>query len=292
MDPFLELHGPGDTRIGLNEISMRGEGFEAGPGVAGLGMPPVAPQWVEGAGDGASWRGMRALPRDIDIPLHITGTHRGRLDAHLGRLTRLLSGAMELRWITGREWWSLPVYYTGGLDYTYSSDTGATWINTVISLRSPDPWWSYYTTDAISVGRRETATAAAGWGLLDGHSLSGLRLSPSPVSGPMEPHNTGSAPAWSTITVTGPGATLRVSTDAATWFTWNGRLRRGEELVIDTEQATLTDSGGTSRYGQLAAGPRFHPLQPGPNRLLFSFDETTPATGIEIRWRKRAWTVI
>ena len=70
--PSLALENDTDA-LDLDYVFKYGRGIQALSGATGFGLPPVSIRWLEGAGDGALYRGRRVLPRDIDLPLLVVG---------------------------------------------------------------------------------------------------------------------------------------------------------------------------------------------------------------------------
>lgn len=138
----LALESADDT-LDLDYVLKYGRGIQVLSGVTGFGLPPVQVRWLEGAGDGAVYRGRRVLPRDIDLPLLVLGRDRSDLTELWSRLARALDGKCKLRLIEddGTSWYC-EVYRVGGGQYAYGVDTdGETEIRTVITVRAGNPFW-------------------------------------------------------------------------------------------------------------------------------------------------------
>lgn len=141
--PSLALESDRDY-FDLDSVLKGDRGVQVLAGVTGFGLPPVQVRWLEGAGDGATYRGRRVLPRDIDLPLLILGQNRADLSDIWTRFALMMAGKCKLRLIEddGSSWWTY-VYRVGGGDYTYGVDTdGETEIRTVVTLRAPDPFFT------------------------------------------------------------------------------------------------------------------------------------------------------
>src|SRR6478736_4102406 len=121
--PRLQMESATDT-LDLDYVLKFGRGIQVTSGVTGLGLPPVQVRWLEGAGDGAVYRGRRVLPRDIDIPLYILGRDRDDLMSLWSRLAAMLDGKVRLRMVEddGTSWYC-DVYRVGGGTFTYGVDT-------------------------------------------------------------------------------------------------------------------------------------------------------------------------
>src|SRR4051794_10974121 len=99
----------------INELMEGESGIQFLSGALGLGLPPVSTQWIEGAGDGAIYRGRRVLPRDIDLPIYLAGKNREDLKAQVIRLSMMLSDVCTLRLVEdGGLSWSTKVVRVGG----------------------------------------------------------------------------------------------------------------------------------------------------------------------------------
>jgi hypothetical protein len=151
--PSLALESDTDT-LDLDYVLKHGRGVQVLAGVTGLGLPPVQVRWLEGAGDGAVYRGRRVLPRDIDLPIAVIGTDRNDLRQLWSRFASILDGRCKLRMVEddGTSWW-VYVYRVGGGDYAYGVDTdGETEIRTVVTVRAPNPYWTAERAESKFIG--------------------------------------------------------------------------------------------------------------------------------------------
>ncbi|UKH48521.1 minor tail protein [Streptomyces phage Snorlax] len=273
--------------LNLNEVETKGYGVQALTGVSGLGLPPVAVQWIEGAGDGAVYRRSRTLARDIDIPLDIVGRNRADLKDHISRLSLMLAGPCTLRMIEddGTNW-STTVVRVGGGEYTYGTDTiGSTDLQTVITLRAGDPYWTSSTITAKQVGGDLTAAAFVS-------SFGSMPVAASQAIGSILLENTGDASAYPVWEIFGPGNNFKAVSPSGEVLHWKGSLSAGQRLIVDTRQGTVVDSTGANRYADLAAAPRFWAIDPGISTAEASLLDVTNASKIVCSWRPRKWMVI
>jgi len=151
--PSLALENDTDA-LDLDYVFKYGRGIQALSGATGFGLPPVSIRWLEGAGDGALYRGRRVLPRDIDLPLLVVGLDRSDLTALWSRLARMLDGKCRLRLIEddGTSW-SIDTYRVGGGDFAWGSDTdGERELRTVVTLRAPNPFWQGEIVRTVTLG--------------------------------------------------------------------------------------------------------------------------------------------
>ncbi|MGW7434726.1 phage distal tail protein [Streptomyces sp. NPDC054849] len=283
--PKLLLSSGADT-LDLNEIADKGLGFQAKTGVTGFGLPPVAVQWLEGAGDGAVYRRRRVLPRDIDIPIEILARNRRDLQAHLSRLALALAGRCTLtlqnddgtRWVTD-------VYRVGGGEFTYGVETiGETEFETVVTFRAPDPYW----TSSVTETRQITGATSAPFL----SSLSKLTVAASQAIGTIQLDNSGDAEAYPIWKIHGPGNTFTAVSPSGDRLRWNGTLTAGQVLTIDTKKGTVTDQSGANRYDQLDAAPRFWTVQPGLSTAEASLLDISSGSRIVCSWQPRKWMVV
>lgn len=287
--PRLRLESADGDAFDLDGIVGSGQGIAALSGVTGMGLPPISTQWAEGAGDGAQYRGERALPRDIDLPLYVQAPTRPELRAIVSRLAHMLAGPLTLRFVEDNgESWTLGVRRVGGGNVTLGPDSEASnWLSTVLTLRAGDPYWT-----ASEVTRREVV-ASAGRGLMLGTaSLARMRLAASQTLGSILFENPGDAPAYPVWTITGPGSNLVATSASGESFTWMGSLTAGQWLTIDTRTASVRDHTGVSRYAQLGPAPKLWRVPPGITTANVALNDTTAASRIAVEWQARRWTVV
>lgn len=273
--------------LSLNGIEESGTGVQATTGLTGMGLPPVAVQWLEGAGDGAVYRRTRVIPRDIDIPLDIVAGTPAQLRLLISRLAKLFAGKCTLRFIEddGTEW-RTDVVRTGGFDIVYGTDTsGHKDLQTVVTVRSPDPYW---TSAKSSISTITAAAPAASFV----SSFGTMPVSPSQAIGSMTLENTGDATAYPVWTVFGPGDHFTAISPSGETLSWTGTLTSGQKLTIDTRYGTVVDDSGANRYANLAAAPRFWSLPPGTTTCTASLLNTTTSSKIVCSWQARKWMVI
>ncbi|MET9861957.1 phage tail family protein [Streptomyces smyrnaeus] len=284
--PKLQLESPLDI-LSLNGIQDTGTGVQALSGATGLGLPPVSVQWLEGAGDGATYRGRRVLPRDIDLPLDVLGRDRGHLKQILARLSLMLADQCTLALIEddGTRW-TTEVVRVGGGEYVYGADsTGERDMQMVITLRAPDPYFTSSIVSSKTVGG-DAGTA----GFLS--SLAGLPVASSQAIGEITLENPGEAPAYPLWEVYGPGRDFKAVSQSGETLLWEGALLAGEKLIVDTRKGTVVDASGANQYGLLAPAPRFWTIPPGTTSAEATLIDVTPASRIVCTWRARKWMVV
>lgn len=283
--PKLLLSSETDT-LDLNEIMDTGLGYQAKAGVTGFGLPPVSVQWLEGAGDGAVFRRRRVLTRDIDIPLEILARDRQHLQQLTDRLALALAGRCTLTLLDddGTRW-TTDVHRTGGGEYSYGADTtGEREFQTVITFRSPDPYWTFSEAQHRYIGGESAGAFLS--------NLSNVEISASQAIGEIQLDNRGNADAYPIWEIVGPGrAFLAVSPDGER-LAWSGTLLANERLVIDTRKGTVVDQDGNNRYAELEEAPRFWTVKPGLSTATAQLEDITTASKITCSWRPRKWMVI
>ncbi|QXE39412.1 phage tail family protein [Streptomyces sp. GMY02] len=275
------METPGD-QLDLNEVAKTGVGYQATAGLTGLGLPPVAVQWLEGAGDGARYRGQRALSRTLDMPLDIVGRDRRHLGTLVSRLARAVAGPCTLVAVDDEgARWSTSIVRTGGGDIELD---GGYDVETVITWRAPDP---FFTADKVS---RQAVGGDAGTPFLS--AMASLPLAASQAIGEIQLDNTGDADAYPVWEIYGPGRDLTLTAPDGDVLRWAGVLTSTERLTVDTRAGTVTDGQGVNRYADLASAPRFWTVPPGLSTANVQLLDTTAASKIVCSWRPRRWLVI
>lgn len=261
-----------------NLLPPETRGAQALAGVTGLGLPPVQVQWIEGAGDGSTFRGQRVLPRDIDLPLFFEASDRPALKELLSRLARMMTGECQLRIVEPDEsYWFVNVRRVGGGTYVYGSDTiGETDMSMVLTLRAGDPFWtsSSYSAPVIKA-------SGAGRGLLNG-PLTALKLKSGQAFGDILMENRGDAPAYPVWEITGPGANFKAVSPTGEVLQWNGTLLSGVKLTIDTKTGKVFDSTGANRFASMAPAPRMWKIPPGTTTAKVTIDTAVAGTPTRI----------
>jgi hypothetical protein len=286
----LQLEGQHGI-LSLNGIAETGRGVQATSGVTGLGLPPIQTQWSEGAGNGATYRGARIRPRDIDIPIHILGADHDHLTALISEFAKTVTGGCTLRWIeeSGVSW-KTDVRLVGGGTYVFGKDTiGKRELNTVVTFRAGDPFWTGSSSEQLRVAQTVTADPFIA-------NFLNLPLATSQTFGDVTMTNTGDADAYPVWSVRGPGDFEAIRSDGKS-FKFADVLTTTETLVIDTKAATVlvyTDGNPTpaNGYGSMDAAPKFWTVPPGTTIAEVLMDSSTTASTITAVWNPRKWVVI
>ncbi|WJN63272.1 Dit-like tail protein [Streptomyces phage phiScoe54] len=273
--------------LSLNGIEDEGAGVQATTGVTGLGLPPVSVQWLEGAGDGAMYRRTRVLARDIDIPLDIVASNRDELKQILSRLAQLLAGPCTLRLVEDDgSSWSTQVVRVGGGEYVYGENTiGEKDVQTVITFRAGDPYWTSSVATTQQIGGTSTASPFMA-------NIMSMPVASSQAIGDIALENTGDVPAYPVWTIYGPGDNFKAISPTGETLWWKGSLTSTQKLIVDTRAGTVKREDGSNQYGLLAPAPRFWAVEPGISTCTASFLNTTSASKITVAWQPRKWMVI
>lgn len=283
----LRLEGTRDV-LDLNSVFETGAGVQALSGVTGLGLPPVAVQWQEAAGDGAVARGQRVLPRDIDLPLDIVGRDEDHLKALIGTLAQMFADECTLVAIdeqTGEEWYT-KVRRVGGGDYVLGKDrTSTPDVQLVVTLRAGDPYFTSTSPVQFLVGDGGTTDPYVS-------NLAKQPVASSQAVGSITLDNPGDARAYPVWTVTGPGTGFKVTSPTGEVLEWVGTLASGETLVLNTHDGSVRDGTGVNRYSSLAAAPRFWSIPPGRTTAQVYMDAITPASKVVCSFQPRRWIVL
>lgn len=254
----LSMETEDGLTIDLDGFLNHEAGLQVLAGVSGFGLPAIDTQWGEGAGDGARYRGRRVLPRDIDLPLLVSGDGRDGLRDAVRELSLAMRGKINLIWSDDDgQSWAVECYRVGGGDYVYGQDTyGEDTLLLSVTLRAGDPFWTRTTSDVITVGQRSTGVS-----MLD--DLSALNIIDAEMDGSLQVNNVGDAPTYPTFIVNGPVSTVLLKSPSGKKVEWTGTLRAGETLTFDMGEGTVRDHRGYNRYGGLSPAPQFWAFEPG-----------------------------
>ena len=243
-------------------------GVRAQKGLTGTGLPGVAVQWLEGAGDGARYRGTRVLPRELDIPVTIAAATEDALLAILEDLETILAPENAPARLTvtrtvpgdpdpvAEAWW-VDVVRSEEMDWDWGRYAAAK-VRTRLLLTAGDPTWTRGTPVAVD-----------------------------PVTpGTVELVNPGKAPSWPTWTITGPATGFTLTSPSGEVLAWAGSLADLAEITVDTRAGTVME-GTTSRYAGLSAAPRFWQIPAGTTECTVAVTGTGTNTNVVVSWSPR-----
>lgn len=261
---------------GLEVDLISASGVRGQRGLTGTGLPPVRVQWLDGAGDGSSYRGARILPRELLVPVTISAAGEDALLDVLSDLARILAPDNAparltiTRTVAGdpdpvaESWW-VDVVRTDEVDWPWGEYAAAK-IRTRLRMTAPDPYFT-----------RDTA----------------VTVDPISLGADVELTNPGDAPAWPVWTIDGPCTGFTLISPTGRTIVWTGTLTTGQTITVDARAGTVVDHTGANRYAGLAAAPRFWAIPPG-----FTDDSTVTMAGtgagsqVAVTFYPRRWAVI
>lgn len=275
-DVEFTIERSGYLPIHLN--TDHGGSYALQSGTTGFGVPQVVPQFMRGAGNGASYRGERVDTRVMDLEILIMGESR----IATGELLRKLSNIMRARrnqplprlvaeYATG-EVYEIAFVYRSGLEIEYS-EAQARSLRVVVSVECPDPFWVARDSESFTIGNDSAAV-----GLLP--DLAALNVSASTAIGSVPVENPGDVDTEVSWQLTGPGGPTTVEVNGE-GFTYEPVLASGEVVFVDGRDRAVVDAAGVNRYSGLAASPRFPLLQPGLNDVFISMEGASQGSWVE-----------
>ncbi|WP_371671222.1 phage tail family protein [Streptomyces sp. NBC_00289] len=248
-----------------------------------MGLPQLSVQWLEGAGDGAAYRGRRVLPRDIDVPLDIVGRDRSHLAELVTRLARVLADDCTLTYIDSEGVrWSTPVRWTGGGDIDPAS--GERDVQTVVTVRAPSPYFLAESPQTVTIGGATAAPFLS--------SMSAMPVSSSQAIGSAELTNEGDVPAYPVFQVFGPGDNFKAIGPSGETLWYTGSITSNGSITVDMGTGVVKDGSGANVYRYLSTAPRFWSVPPGTSTIAVSLLNTSAASRVVVSWRPRKWVVV
>lgn len=284
---------------GGEEITLNGkDGVQAKLAVRGTGMAPVAIQWFEGAGEGASFRGGRVLPRQFDLPVKIYADRVNPYDRELVRtrmakLARIMALAnapvrLTLDLNTGAEggdkWWSDMVRIGGG-EWNWDRDTdGRSYIKTTFTLQAGDPYWTSLDEDSKVISPEGVGIGLLGVGI----SLAQMRVGSTAGFGATTIHNTGDVLAYPVWTFDAPFSGFTLTSQYGESLSWVGTTPKATgKIIVNTKDATVVDETGANRYTELGTAPQFWPVRRGETAANVVLADASAASRASARWNIR-----
>jgi hypothetical protein len=289
-----ELRGSGAV-IPLDGIEQHGYGWQVQAGVSGLGLPPVTVQWAVGVGDGASYRGTRTQPREIDLPLHLVARTHDEMEDYLEQMAIVLSAPCELHLTTHSDTWRIPVVRTGGGDIRPGVDIfSAPEFATSVTVTAGDPYFS--------AGKIQTLQLGGGASEPFLTNFANLNLSNTSLLGAATFYNQGDVPALPLWTVYGPATSVKLTAPETIrpdgtarpgqTLEWIGALGPTDTLVIDARNSTAIINGTTNAYPGLSVAPKFWAIPPGRSVAGVEVADTTADGKVTVEWQARRWAVV
>lgn len=264
-------------------------GYRIGLGIRGTGLPEVSTQWFEGAGDGATFRGGRILPRVMDIPITVYGANREQVRermSHVGKVLALSAGDIRIKADLDGDSWYTDVRRMGGGDWSWDQDTdGKTFVKTVITVQAGNPYWIHDDEDS-----RVITLSGFGRGLIKTPTprLNKLKVSTNAGLGQVTFQNTGDVPAYPRWVIGAPFNGFSLVSQSGETLNWTGVKSTGF-IELNTELGTIVDELGVNQYGGLGAVPRFWALPAGDSIATVTAVNATSATRVTAYWRTKRW---
>lgn len=274
-----------------NETPLYQGGIRTLGGVKGRFMPPVdlgedfVPQQAGSRFDEAFVR-----PRDVDVPLLVTGASAAALRLRLRDLVTAVDpdlgvGILRVDAPDGarRE---LNCMYRAGLELDERGTAGGeTWQKMVAIFHAFDPYW-YDTASVVS-------TYTLGGPAPSFFPFFPMMLGASEVFSDATVTNDGDATAWPVWTITGPCTNLVLrNLTTGKELSLEVTLDDGETVVIDTrpDYKTVTHSDGSNLYGLLGSGSSMWLLAKGSNAIRIEMTGATEDSAVQLSYRRRYLT--
>jgi hypothetical protein len=260
--------------------------------LTGTGLPPVAVQWFEGAGDGANYRGARVLPRTLDLPLSFYGTDREDTWDLFSQLAVIFAptngNSVRMKMELDGDVWYSDIVRTGGGDFSWDKDTnGSTFLRTVITVQAGDPYWTR--NDATS---QVVSPGGLGRGLIKTPSprLSALKVSTTNSLGSVTFQNPGDVAVYPVWTLSGPFTGFTLTSPSGDVLSWTGTVLVNESIKVDTEAGTVVNQLGVNKYAGLGAVPRFWSIPAGNSvGTVEMLNTSTSGSVATVLWRPKKW---
>lgn len=266
-------------------------GLRIGSKSRGFGLPPVGTQWFEGAGDGASYRGARVLPRTLELEVKSYAAGRQQVWEAMSLLARVLDPhavvAPRLTIALDGDEWFVDVRRTGGGDWEQGADTdGSTFVRTIISLQAGDPYWQ-----RVDEESKPIVLGGLGRGLLQGDtSLSEMRVSTTAAFGSVTFSNSGDVAAAARWKVEAPFSGFELISPAGESLLFENAKASGW-IEVDMRLGTIVDETGANVYDGLGPTPVFWSIPRGESTAEVLVPGATSASRITAIWAPRKWLV-
>lgn len=267
--------------VGANgdTILMDDETYILESGLRGFGIPSTLLRIDASAGDGGVFRNSKRDVREIDFPVMVLGADRAAVEGNLRRLARVLAAETRLvaTYATGEQY-ELLVHYAGGGETDFGDDAGATYCRWVLTLRSPQPYWTAVESSSFSIAGSTTTK-----GLLKAtsgiNSLTRLQVNTSQALGSVTIENAGDVAAPVVWSLKGPADSVSITVDGV-GFTYDEVIDSLTTISIDTAAGTVVDQTGANKYAALAAAPKLVGIPAGVTVVSITATGATADTRI------------
>lgn len=238
--------------------------------------------------DGAVYRGVRYLPREVGMRLRLlasTSTQWHDTVDTLGRVFDTAGGDGLLLAARGDgQVRALRCRYIAGLESPESGDPGVRMTGVfVVQLRAFDPWW--YGEPQTLVFQQQTVAP-----FLPGPPF---EVMPTELAGsPTVITNPGGVASWPTWTVTGPASSATFTSGSRT-FTLRLSLGEGETVTVDCDPrvpvgTTIRDGSGANLWGVVSDDyPDLWPVPAGESTVVAALGGASEASRITMSFNPR-----
>jgi hypothetical protein len=262
MMPTLRLVGSDGDEISFSPFGVGTFGMLESPGGFGAQMSQV--RILEGAADGGRFRFSRRGPMDRDLPVGIFGADRASVFASLRRLSNALrvdpGGVLPRLIYPGAD----GVEYSTSVVLVAQAEMGTTSQDArqmrLLTLRSPDPYWTATTGVSIAPMR------AAGAGRQLRPQLGNMRVTASQVLGSVLVENPGDLDAAMVWVVRGPATSAAFTHEDGRSFSL-GAFDAATTITVDTATGLVRDQDGVDRYDLLGSAPKLFPIAGGSSTV-------------------------
>lgn len=259
------------------------------PGARGFDMP--VPDLYRDASpgiDGDAVRGLRALPREIFLPVAFFDTSRAAFTARKRSFMATLNpylgpGILTVTEANGTAR-SIGAYYVSGAEGDTGQDSsGMRWQVVGLTFSCPGPYWL-----GDPVHLEFNAPASGNF-----FPILPLVVIDSQVFGDTTIHNLGDAAAFPVWTIHGPATSVEISnTTTGQSFSVTASLGSSDVLVIDARERVQTAvlNGSTNWWPNLSDDSALWSLSPGPNDISLAMVGTTTASSVHVDYQPRFLT--
>lgn len=152
--------------VSLSGVEDNGYGVQAMPGVTGLGLPPMDPNFILRNTQGGKLQGTKALQREMDIPMVIVGRTEQEMRDYAALLGRAVLGKFDLQFdmTDGSTWRLTGCALVGQGDYSSGVNhvAGRHILEITISIRSENAGFTPLLATTWPIGNASAPFALAG----------------------------------------------------------------------------------------------------------------------------------
>lgn len=258
-------------------------------GLKGFQMPPFAFMEEDVPFQpGSRLRDVKALPREMDIPIKIECTTPVNFINQVRKILNTFNptkadGRIKVTTDTGSQR-EINCRYIGGFEMDESAGiSGETWQKAIGVFRAFDPYWA----DSSTIIKTYTTGQPATF-----FPFFPLRLSYSTVFTDTSIDNTGDVDTWPEWIITGPGSNIVLrNLTSGKIISLNMTLDVGEVLIVDTKpkRKTVKMNDGTNMFGKLSDDSSLWPLLKGMNSIRIEMSNATVVSNVQLSYKNRYW---